>query len=188
MDYTKLTDSEIISEYRKGDMQAVNNMVRKYTPLIYKCHNNRYAAGYSRDDFIQEGFIGLLSAINNYDTESTASFYTYAKTCIDNSMNKLMEKSLRKNNQIINNSRPIESEDELPEDKDSNPENIVLSKMINEDTFDKIENMLSKGELSVYRLLREGYNSKEIANLLNKDIKSIDNAIQRIKAKGRRLN
>ncbi|MCR4611042.1 MAG: sigma-70 family RNA polymerase sigma factor [Lachnospiraceae bacterium] len=188
MKYSKLSDEEIIKAYRNGDLEAVDFMLRKYTPLIYKSHNNRYAAGCNRDDFIQEGFIGLLSAINQYDVESGASFYTFAKTCINNSMNKLIQKSLQKKNQILNNSASLEEEQQLSEDVLADPARIVLSKMINEDTFDEVENVLSKGELDVYRLLREGYSTSEIADILDKDVKSVDNSIQRIKSKARKLN
>ena len=187
MKYAAMSDDEIIKAYRDGDLEAIDFMFRKYTPLIYKCQNNRYAAGFVRDDFIQEGFIGLLSAVNKYDIESEASFYTFAKTCIDNSMNNLIKKSLQKKNQILNNSQSLEDESEALDDPKSDPARIVLSKMITEDTFDEVENVLSKGELDVYRLLREGYGSAEIADILDKEIKSVDNSIQRIKAKARKL-
>lgn len=188
MDYSTLNDDEIIKLYREGNLDAIDYMIRKYTPLIYKCHNNRYALGFSRDDFIQEGFIGLLSAINKYEYDSDASFYTYAKTCIDNSMNKLMEKSMQKKNQILNNSKSLEDTEELAEILQEDPARIVLSKMIKEDTISKIESNLSKGELEVYRYLKEGYSSKEIAIKLDKTPKSIDNSIQRIKNKAKKLS
>lgn len=188
MDYSNLSDDEIIKRYREGELDAIDFMIRKYTPLIYKCHNNRYALGFSRDDFIQEGFIGLLSAINKYDYESNASFYTFAKTCIDNSMNKLMEKSMQKKNQILNNSKSLEDSEELSEVLQEDPARIVLSKMINEDAMSKIESKLSKGEAEVYKLLKDGYSSREIADLLGKDNKSVDNTIQRIKNKARKIS
>ena len=187
MDYSVLNDDEIIKLYREGDLEAIDYMIRKYTPLIYKCHNNRYALGFSRDDFIQEGFIGLLSAINKYDFDSDASFYTFAKTCIDNSMNKLMEKSMQKKNQILNNSKSLEDSEELAEFLQEDPARIVLSKMIKEDTMSEIESKLSKGELEVYKYLKEGYSPKEISARINKDSKSVDNTIQRIKTKARKM-
>lgn len=186
MDYSVLSDDEIIQAYRDGQLDAIDYMIRKYTPLIYKCHNNRYAAGFSRDDFIQEGFIGLLSAVNKYELGTDASFYTYAKTCIDNSMNKLMEKSRLKKNEILNNSASLEDSEELSEVLHGDPEGIVLSRMINEDTFAKVESKLSKGEMEVYNLLRDGYATREIADILGKDNKSVDNTIQRIKNKARK--
>ena len=188
MDYSTLNDDEIIKLYREGNLEAMDYMIRKYTPLIYKCHNNRYAMGFSRDDFIQEGFIGLLSAINKYEYDSDASFYTFAKTCTDNSMNKLMEKSMQKKNQILNNSKSLEDSEELSEILQEDPARIVLSKMINEDAISKIESKLSKGELEVYKYLKEGYTPKEIVDIINKPAKSVDNTIQRIKAKARKLS
>ena len=187
MNYSDMSDDDIIKAYRKGDLEAQDAMIRRYTPLIYKSHNNRYAAGFSRDDFIQEGFIGLLSAINQYDLDSDASFYTFARTCINNSMNKLIQKSLQKKNQILNNSASLEDDAEIPEVIENDPESIVLSKMINEDAFDKVENVLSKGELLVYRLLRKGYTASEIASEIGKDTKSVDNSIQRIKSKAKKV-
>ena len=187
MNYSKMSDDEIIKAYRLGDLEAVDFMLRKYTPLIYKCHNNRYAAGCSRDDFVQEGFIGLLSAINKYDESIEASFYTFAKTCINNSMNKLIQKSLQMKNMVLNNSTSLDDEDVHTQDVKADPAKIVLSKMIREDTFDEVEDVLSQGEMDVYRLLREGYEASEIADMLDKDVKSVDNSIWRIKTKARKL-
>ena len=188
MNYLDLSDDEIIKLYRSGDLEAIDFMIRRYTPLIHKCQNNRYAAGFSRDDFIQEGYIGLLSAINKYETKSDASFYTFAKTCIDNSMNNLIKKSLQKKNQILNNSKSFEEDEDLPEDILSDPAGIVLSRMINEDKIEEVEAMLSAGESEVYNLLREGRNSREIADITGKDMKSVDNTIQRIRAKAKKIN
>lgn len=188
MDYSGLNDKEIIKLYRGGALDSIDYMIRKYTPLIYKCYNNRYAPGYSRDDFIQEGFIGLLSAINKYDVNATASFYTFAKTCIDNSMNKLIDKSMQKKNQILNSSEPLSDNEECNEFIQDDPARIVVSRIINEDTISKVEAILSKGELKVYKLLVDGYSTKEISDILGKDSKSIDNSIQRIKIKARKLS
>ncbi len=188
MNYSEMRDNEIIRAYRNGDLDAIDFLIRKYTPLIHKCKSNRFAKGYSDDDFVQEGYIGLMSAINKYDEDAKASFFTYAKICIDNSMNNLIKKSLDNKNHILNNSASLDDEIELPQDIKTDPARIVLSKLINEDKLEEVGKTLSKGESEVYNLLRKGYTTPEIADILEKDYKAVDNAIQRIKSKARRIN
>ena len=95
---------------------------------------------------------------------------------------------MQKKNQILNNSKSLEDSEELSEILQEDPARIVLSKMINEDAISKIESKLSKGELEVYKYLKEGYTPKEIVDIINKPAKSVDNTIQRIKAKARKLS
>ncbi len=79
MNYSEMRDNEIIRAYRNGDLDAIDFLIRKYTPLIHKCKSNRFAKGYSDDDFVQEGYIGLMSAINKYDEDAKASFFLVGK-------------------------------------------------------------------------------------------------------------
>lgn len=193
MDYYNLTDEQIVFSYKEGDFEALEFLVRKYTPLVYKCKKNKFAMGYNEDDFIQEGYVGIINAVNNYNELKDTSFYTFAMICIENNMNKLIEKSLSKKNQFFNNQTSLDDEVSMEYEVENgntsflDPANIVISKITNEDTIKLIEKNLSKNELEVYKLYLEGYEYKEIARKLNKKPKVIDNTLQRIKNKAKNI-
>ncbi len=196
MDYTAMTDEEIVEHYHSGNSEALEFLVRKYTPLVYKSIKNRFATGFSEDDFVQEGYVGIINAVTSFDATKETSFFTYVGKCIDNNVNHLIEKSQSKKNQFFNSQISLDEErDDLEYETSgnkneltNNPEAIVISKISNQDALDLVKKELSKNELEVYKLMIKGFEYTEIADILDKTPKMIDNTIQRIKNKARNIN
>lgn len=151
---------------------------------------NKYInnCGVDRVDLIQEGMIGLTNAINSFKDQKDTSFYTYARTCIERSMISFIISVNRKKYQILNESVSYDNPN-LIIDKVLKDENNPLDIMINDSeikiTEEKIKSKLTTFEDQVFSLMLSGFKYKEIADILDKDSKSIDNAIQRIRTKAR---
>lgn len=197
MNYKDLNDNEIIYNIRENNEEANELLFMKYDPLIKATAKriSKYAinSGFELNDFMQEGRIALSSAIQQYD-EQNCLFYTYAKNCIEKRMINLVAKSASAKNRILNNSIPFETIDDdgehlifgsVLEDEGSNPEDIVINSENEKDLIERIKNNLTDFESQVFDLKIAGFTYKEIAEILDKSAKSIDNAFQRIKQKAK---
>ncbi len=191
MDYKDYNDYELIEYINEGNEDANNILIKKYEPLIIKiatkmlpyCKNN----GLEKNDLIQEGMIGLSHALDRYQEQKDTLFYTYAKTCIERKIISVVIGSNRNKNKILNESISYDDEENLLlkfiSDTNQTPEEAVLNVAIEEDLVNRINKVLTDLEQQVFTLLINGFKYKEIAEILDKDQKSIDNAIQRIKNK-----
>lgn len=191
MDYKDYNDYELIEYINEGNEDANNILIKKYEPLIIKiatkmlpyCKNN----GLEKNDLIQEGMIGLSHALDRYQEQKDTLFYTYAKTCIERKIISVVIGSNRNKNKILNESISYDDEENLLlkfiSDTNQTPEEAVLNVAIEEDLVNRINKVLTDLEQQVFTLLINGFKYKEIAEVLDKDQKSIDNAIQRIKNK-----
>ncbi len=194
MDYKDYNDYELIEYINEGNEEANNILIKKYEPLIIKiatkmlpyCKNN----GLEKNDLIQEGMIGLSHALDRYQEQKDTLFYTYAKTCIERKIISVVIGSNRNKNKILNESISYDNEENLLlkfiSDTKQTPEEAVLNVAIEEDLVNRINEVLTDLEQQVFTLLINGFKYKEIAEILDKDQKSIDNAIQRIKTKIKR--
>ncbi len=191
MDYKDFNDYELMSYIAEGNEDANNILIKKYEPLITTiagkmlplCKNN----GLDINDLVQEGMIGLNHAIDRYHEQGDTLFYTYAKKCIERKIISVVVGSRRNKNKILNESVSYDDDEnsliKILKDSSPNPEEILLDMEYQEDFLAKIKNKLTDFESQVFELLVSGFKYKEIAVLLEKDEKSIDNAIQRIKNK-----
>lgn len=194
MDYKDYNDYELIEYINEGNEEANNILIKKYEPLIIKiatkmlpyCKNN----GLEKNDLIQEGMIGLSHALDRYQEQKDTLFYTYAKTCIERKIISVVIGSNRNKNKILNESISYDNEENLllkfMSDTKQTPEEAVVNVAIEEDLVNRINEVLTDLEQQVFTLLINGFKYKEIAEILDKDQKSIDNAIQRIKTKIKR--
>lgn len=188
MDYN---DYELINFIYEGDEDANNIMIEKYLPLIKSislrmlkyCGNN----GIEYNDLKQEGMIGLTYAVNTFSQQRNSSFFTYAKTCIERKVISSVISSNRLKHKFLNESISYDSDDNILDktlkDEKNNPEKIVTSVDIENHLMDKIKKKLTDFEDQVFSLMLSEFTYKEIADILDRDPKSIDNAIQRIKNK-----
>ena len=192
MEYQDLNDYELLSYVSENIEEANDIIMEKYYPLVTSISNkmNKYInnCGVDRVDLIQEGMIGLTNAINSFKDQKDTSFYTYARTCIERSMISFIISVNRKKHQILNESVSYDNPN-LIIDKVLKDENNPLDIMINDSeikiTEEKIKSKLTTFEDQVFSLMLSGFKYKEIADILDKDSKSIDNAIQRIRTKAR---
>ena len=159
-----------------------------------------YILGADSEDLIQEGMIGLFKAIRNYDFGRDASFYTFAELCISRQMYSAIrasksQKQMSLNTYISLNTMPFDSDgpenmtlaDVMSSGESGDPEELFLDKERVEYLERKIEEELSDFEKQVLDLYLTGMSYSQIAKVLGRDDKSTDNALQRLKAKIRRL-
>ena len=191
MEYKDYNDNELISYIAEGNEDANNLLIEKYKPLITKvatkmlpyCESN----GYDLNDLIQEGMIGLNHAIDRYHEQKDVLFYTYAKLCIERKIISVVIGSNRGKNKVLNESISYDDEEtnllSILKDSTPSPEEVMIDLELEKDLNDKIKGELTDFENQVFQLLVSGFLTQEIADMLDKDKKSIENAIQRIRIK-----
>ena len=180
------TDEELLSAVRAGDSDAQDALIRKYTRVVRACARPYFLNGGDSEDLIQEGMLGLLSAIRSYDAEK-ASFRTFAILCIRRSIISAVRAAQNKNNNILNNSLSIDQI--ISEDgnafflAEQDPEALVINRDENRRLNQIFLSALSDFEQHVLTLYLNGFSYHEMALSLQRPIKSIDNAVQRIRRK-----
>lgn len=183
----KLTDEELIGTYRKGSLDAMTDLIIRYKPLVKNRARLFYLEGGDREDLLQEGMIGLFKAIKEYDAEKEASFATFARLCITRQMLSAIEAAGRKKHMFLNESLSIEQLDEGQiADRvgvADGPEKIFFEQEDSKLLMENINRSLSKMEKQVLDLYISGMDYLEIADMMGKSGKSIDNALQRIRNK-----
>ena len=176
--------NELLLKAKAFDNDAIE-LIFDYFRLYIKNLAFRYfLVGSDKDDVIQEGMIGLFSAIKSYDLKKDTSFESFAKQCIVLRLNTAVKNSLRKKHIPLNNSLSLNDEaGELEVVYFEDPLYNIIDNENVEALNAKLTKILSKFELSVLYLLNSGMTYKEIASVLGRSAKSIDNALQRIKKK-----
>lgn len=198
MDFNTITDEELINIYKKDnkvESEALKQIIERYTPIINNKANKYFAIGSEKNDIIQEGMIGLLSAIKNFDNDGNTSFKTFANLCIDRNLITLLKTSNRQKQIPLNNAISLnkkidgdleENENELMEviDNGYNPVDDFINKEYYKGMTYNLYNKLSKHEKEVFNEYLTGKTYAEIAQTLNCQEKSVDTALTRIRRKG----
>lgn len=189
-EYKSFSDEQLVELNKYGDTLAFDQLYSRYIVAIKSLARTYYLVGGDEEDLSQEGLIGLFSAVNAYNTrrESCSSFKTYAFRCIKSRMINAILGATCDKHKALNNSVSlidiIEAEKEgiisSPEDKAIGEENLA-------ELITKIRGVLSPFEIQVFDMYVDGAKYTEIATKLHKEPKSVDNAIQRIKEKTKRL-
>ena len=189
-DWNGLSDEELIKKYRQGETAVAEYLVNKYKPLVRKKARWLYLEGGDHEDLLQEGMVGLFKAMSQYRDDVGASFYTFADRCIGNQMYTAIEAASRKKHAALNESVYFSSMDEQDVLKScgtvQGPETILLQQEEADDLKRDIIKRLSPMETKVFELYVEGNDYRQIAKLLGKSDKSIDNALSRIRMKIRK--
>lgn len=199
-DYNDYNDYELISLAQELNEDAIDLIYQKYKPIIYqkslKFHRLLKEKGFELCDLIQECYIALDYAIKTFNQDKNNIFYTYINLCLDRQLIDQYRKTINQKNKILNESIPLESsfEDDndnlinIIEDTTNNPELELFTQEEYLDLQNKIVDKLTYLEECVFILKLQNFDYKEIAAILDKDSKSIDNAIQRIKTKIREFS
>lgn len=193
MNYEDINDYEVLSMVADNE-DATELLFKKYKPLIVglakKIYGMAQNTGFDLNDLVQEAMIGFSTAINTFDENKDTTFFTYAKTCIERRLYSLIKSASRFKHQLLNESYSVEdlatdsrSLENLLEDSSSNPESKLIDDENTKELIKNIQKTLTNLESAVFELKISGFNYKEIAEILDKDSKSIDNAISRIKLK-----
>ena len=192
MDYAELNDYELISYINENNEEANNIILKKYEPLINSIVNRmiKYCPylGLEKSDLIQEGLIGLNHAIGYFNEQKDITFYTYAKTCIERRLISVIVSAKRLKHKNLNESISFDSDtdgtlDFMLKDDSTNPEKIVLNEEMNNELIGLVKEKFTGFESQVFDLMLSYFSYKEIAQMLDKEPKQVDNAIQRIKFK-----
>lgn len=194
MPYEAFSDEELIEKLRQGEDDITDYILEKYKPLVRKKTNAMYLIGGETEDLIQEGMIGLFKAIRDYKPDKDASFYHFAELCINRQLYSALEASNRKKHQPLNSYISL-SEQEHPDavaaellvDKESGPEQMVIEQEVWEEYKKRLAQKLSRMENQVLRYYLDGNHYIQIAEMMGKSPKSIDNALQRIRQKIRQM-
>ena len=193
IDYSELTDEEIVALAQQGDEDAVEYLLRKYQKLVYIWTRPYFLQGAEDDDLMQEGMIGLFKAIRDF-SPGTSSFWSFAKLCIIRNIISAVKGTTRQKHIPLNSYtslyKPIYDADGdrtlmevISNHNMDNPETILIEKEHLQFVQDLIKQILSTFEHNVFQLYISGLSYKEMADELNTHTKSIDNALCRIKNK-----
>lgn len=190
----KLSDNELIALAQSGDKAALEKILLKYKPLVHKKSQPYYMAGGDDDDIVQEGLIGLYSAIMDFDEEKFPLFNIFAGVCIERRIISAVKKASRLKHTPLNSYISLsdsafdeETGVQIGEIIDSglgeNPENILIERENVMGIEGIISNALSEFEMQVLLCQLNGKSYKEISDIVGRDGKAVDNAMQRIKKK-----
>ena len=196
--YEGMSDEEILVGMKQGDREAIDYLMDKYKNLVRRKAANLFLIGADKEDLIQEGMIGLYKAIRDYENEKGVLFYTFAELCIVRQMYSAIKASNRQKNIPLNTYISLygpDFEEEkgqnhgenyanyVQQEKNQNPEELVIDKENLAVLEYTIESRLSSLEKEVVQYYMNGLSYVEIAELLGRSPKSVDNALQRIKSK-----
>lgn len=189
-----ISDQQMVMEAQQGNLEAEESLMRKYKEIVRIKSQYYYMAGADEDDVIQEGMIGLLKAIRQYDPEKEASFATFAGVCITRQIISAIRMADREKHKPLNTSvslsKPVGSEedgvtleDTLTVHDGESPEALLVVKDLAYYIMHNEDNVFSDFEMQVLNEVVRENDYEKIARRLNRSSKSIDNAMQRIRKK-----
>lgn len=189
--YHALEDEELIRRLHQGEGEIVEFLLEKYKPLVKKRARTLFLAGGDQEDLLQEGMMGLFKAIRDYNPDKGASLATFASLCINRYMLSAIESSQRRKHQPLNSSISFGELENTGEESvlstEGDPETIMLDQERTAALLDQIHGVLSSYENRVLDAYLGGQDYVQIAESLKKTPKSVDNALQRIRAKVQNL-
>ena len=180
-DFINFSDEELIRRLRAGEKGIPEYLLEKYKPFVKSRSRALFLVGGDREDLIQEGMIGLFKAIRDYDEEKGVPFAGFAKLCIERQLYTAIESAGRQKNAPLNGYVSLSEETENL--VDGGIEEAVIQREFFQQIYEEAQTYLSPLEREVLELYLEGQDYTEIAKVLGKTDKSIDNALQRIKSK-----
>lgn len=190
-DLMDLQDIELQRLAASGDRAAEELLAGRYMQLVRVCARPLFLAGGDSEDLSQEGMFGLLSAIREFDPAQGVSFRSFAEHCIRMRLYSAVKSAARLKHLPLNDSMPLEQLSDDPSSQLSaapeifrrSPEDLVLARESKEELIELCKRRLSRLELQVLDCYLEGLSYRDIAQRLQKDEKSVDNAVQRIRRK-----
>ena len=186
IDYKEYSDEELICRLRAGESSIEEYLLEKYKPFVKSKSRVLFLVGGDKEDLIQEGMIGLFKAIRDYDSKNGAPFASFAKLCVERQMYTAIEAAGRQKNAPLNGYISLSEESEHL--LEYGIEDAVVEKESYQQIYANVQTSLSPMEKEVLEHFLEGKDYIEIAKILGKTDKSIDNALQRIKGKIRKIN
>lgn len=198
-DYDSMQDEEIVAiAQSEGEGEALEYLLNKYKNFVRAKARSYFLIGADHEDIVQEGMIGLYKAIRDYRGDRSAPFHAFAELCITRQIITAIKTATRQKhiplNSYVSLNRPIYEEDPdrtlldvITEEVPSNPESMLIDREDLSSIEGRIGEMLSELEKEVLIRYVEGKSYVEIAEEMNRHVKSIDNALQRVKHKLEKL-
>ena len=192
--YEGMTDEDVVALCRTGDSVAVEYLLNKYKNFVRSKARSYFLIGADHEDIVQEGMIGLYKAIRDFRPEKLASFRAFAELCITRQIITAIKTATRQKhiplNSYVSLNKPLYDEesdrtllDVCAEGHSSNPEELIISQEDLRGIHQRIDEVLSDLEQEVLAAYLDGKSYQEIADNLGCHVKSIDNALQRVKRK-----
>lgn len=194
IDFKTYEDEELVKMFHDGNMQALEYLLKKYKSFVKAKSRSYFLIGADREDIIQEGMIGLYKAIRDFRDDKLSTFKAFAELCITRQMITAIKTATRQKhiplNSYVSLDKPIydeESErtlmDVISGTRKTDPEMLLINREQFNDIEDKMTEVLSDLERQVLIHYLDGRTYQEISIDLNRHVKSIDNALQRVKRK-----
>ena len=192
--FASLTDEEIVGLAHNDDTEAVEYLLGKYKNFVRSKARSYFLIGADHEDIVQEGMIGLFKAIRDYQPDRLSSFRAFAELCITRQIITAIKTATRQKhvplNSYVSLNKPIYDEesdrtlmDVIVEGRAQNPEELIIGRENLMSIRDRAEQVLSPLEQDVLNSYLDGKSYQEIADNLGRHVKSIDNALQRVKRK-----
>ena len=192
--YQDLADEDVVALCRTGDAVAVEYLLNKYKNFVRSKARSYFLIGADHEDIVQEGMIGLYKAIRDFRPEKLSSFRAFAELCITRQIITAIKTATRQKhiplNSYVSLNKPLYDEesdrtllDVCAEGHSTNPEELLISQEDLRGIHQKIDEVLSSLEQKVLAAYLDGKSYQEIADMLGRHVKSIDNALQRVKRK-----
>ena len=192
--YSEMTDEEIVQLCHNGDSLSEEYLLNKYKNFVRSKARSYFLIGADHEDIVQEGMIGLYKAIRDFKPEKLSSFRAFAELCITRQIITAIKTATRQKhiplNSYVSLNKPLYDEesdrtllDILMEGTTSNPEDMIINQENLGNIHQKINEVLSGLEQEVLAAYLDGKSYQEIAEALGRHVKSIDNALQRVKRK-----
>lgn len=192
IDYQKYSDDQLQMLAASGNGEAEEQLALRYSRLVRICARPYFLAGGDSEDLTQEGMLGLLSAIREFDGSMSTSFKTYAELCIKRRLISAIKSAARLKHTPLNDG--VSLENILSEKFQTKaalfdeafrrtPEEQVLARESENEIIHTYSRCLSKLETEILGLFLEGLSYREMAEYTNRPVKSVDNAVQRIRRK-----
>lgn len=193
-EYILLTDEELVVKSQDGDSYAQEFLINRYRNFVRVKSRSYFLIGADKEDIIQEGMIGLYKATRDFKYEKLASFRAFAELCITRQIITAIKTATRQKhiplNSYVSLNKPIYDEesdrtllDVISTTKITDPEDLLISREEFANIEEKMSKVLSPLEWKVLNSYLEGKSYLEIAADLDRHVKSIDNALQRVKRK-----
>ena len=193
-DFDRMSDEDIALLAQQGDADASEYLLNKYKNFVRSKARSYFLVGADHEDIVQEGMIGLFKAIRDFRPDKLTSFRAFAELCVTRQIITAIKTATRQKhiplNSYVSLNRPIYDEesdrtlmDVLSEVQMAGPEELLISQEDYSSVENRISEVLSDLEMEVINAYLEGKSYQEIAQDLGRHVKSIDNALQRVKRK-----
>ena len=192
--YQQMNDEQVVEMCHQGDSEAEEYLLNKYKNFVRAKARSYFLIGADHEDIVQEGMIGLYKAIRDFKPEKLSSFRAFAELCITRQIITAIKTATRQKhiplNSYVSLNMPLYDEesdrtllDVIMEGRISDPEELIINRENLGNIHNKISEVLSGLEQEVLQAYLDGKSYQEIADALGRHVKSIDNALQRVKRK-----